>query len=384
MKERINRQVAKIQFSGIRSFSQEVASVEGIISMTIGEPEFSTDQSIKDAAIEALTNDFTHYPPSVGFADLRTKILSFEKEKHGLDYRIDEVLITNGATSGLAAVFMALLNPGDEVVIPEPMYVAYAPMIAYCQAVLVPLDTTADLYQIDEAKLRACVSEKTKILVLTSPNNPTGCVYDQKSIDIIATVAKEFGFFVVSDDVYNQLVYVDPLPTITDVKELRDQIVICQSLSKPYAMTGWRIGYVLAEASVLKEIAKIHQYLVTGISSISQKAAIVALDTDASKVREIYRHRRDIAMEVFAEMGLPCVKPEGAFYLFPDISEFRMDSLTFCRKAAYEYKVALVPGIYFGPSADRNIRISYACKEEDLIEGLRRLHRMIDDLRNAS
>ncbi|HAM63730.1 MAG: hypothetical protein A2Y20_06685 [Firmicutes bacterium GWF2_51_9] len=381
MKERFNRQVTNIQFSGIRSFSEEVSKVEGIISMTIGEPEFATEQIIKDAAIEALNRDFTHYPPSVGFLDLRRKIVEFEKEKHGLTYDVSEVVITNGATSGLAAVFMALLNPGDEVIIPEPMYVAYAPMIAYCQAKLVSFDTSSEDYQIDEAKLRACVSEHTKILVLTSPNNPTGCVYTQESIDAIARVAKEYGFFVLSDDVYNQLVYLDHLPTIHDHTELRDQIIIAQSLSKPYAMTGWRIGYLLGETSVIREIAKIHQYLVTGISSISQKAAIAALDTDPTRVREIYRRRKAFAMKRFQEMGLPCVEPQGAFYLFPNISEFKMDSLAFCRKAAYEYKVALVPGVYFGRSGDTNIRISFACKEEELKEGLNRLEKMIRDLR---
>jgi aspartate/methionine/tyrosine aminotransferase len=382
MKERINRQVKEIQFSGIRSFSEEVSSVEGIISMTIGEPEFATEQIIKDAAIEALNQDFTHYPPSIGFMDLRRKIVDFEKKTHDLDYAINEVLITNGATSGIAAVFMALLNPGDEVIIPEPMYVAYAPMIAYCQAKLVSFDTTPEQYQIDETKLRACVSENTKILVLTSPNNPTGCVYNEASLSIIARVAKEAGFYILSDDVYNQLVYTDHLPSINDVKELRNQVIAAQSLSKPYAMTGWRIGYVLAEKSILAEIAKIHMYLVTGISSISQKAAIAALDTDPSRVREIYRKRRDDAMAFFAQINLPCVTPEGAFYLFPDISEFKLDSLTFCRKAAYEYKVALVPGIYFGPSGDKNIRISFACKEEELSEGLKRLGNMITDLRS--
>lgn len=381
MKERFNHQVTNIQFSGIRSFSEEVSKVEGIISMTIGEPEFATEQIIKDAAIEALNRDFTHYPPSVGFLDLRHKIVAFEREKHGLTYDVSEVVITNGATSGLAAVFMALLNPGDEVVIPEPMYVAYAPMIAYCQAKLVSFDTSSEDYQIDEAKLRACVNEHTKILVLTSPNNPTGCVYTQESIDAIARVAKEYGFFVLSDDVYNQLVYLDHLPTIHDHTELRDQIIIAQSLSKPYAMTGWRIGYLLGETSVIREIAKIHQYLVTGISSISQKAAIAALDTDPTRVREIYRRRKAYAMKRFHEMGLPCVEPQGAFYLFPNISEFNMDSLTFCRKAAYEYKVALVPGVYFGKSGDTNIRISFACKEEELKEGLNRLEKMIRDLR---
>jgi aspartate/methionine/tyrosine aminotransferase len=382
MKEKTNRQVKEIQFSGIRSFSEEVSHVEGIISMTIGEPEFATEQSIKDAAIDALNQDYTHYPPSVGFMDLRRKIVAFEKKTHDLDYTVEEVLITNGATSGIAAVFMALLNPDDEVIIPAPMYVAYAPMIAYCRAKLVSFDSTPESYQIDEAKLRACVNENTKILVLTSPNNPTGCVYNRKSIEVIAKVAKEFGFFILTDDVYNQLVYVDHLPSINDEVDLRDQIIVAQSLSKPYAMTGWRIGYVLAEKSILAEIAKIHQYLVTGISSFSQKAAIVALDTDPLRVREIYRARRDYAMAVFKEIGLPCVKPEGAFYLFPDISEFNLDSLTFCRKAAYEYKVAVVPGIYFGTAGDHNIRISFACKEEELAEGLKRLGTMLRDLRS--
>lgn len=382
MKERINRQVKEIQFSGIRSFSEEVSHVEGIISMTIGEPEFATEQSIKDAAIDALNQDYTHYPPSVGFMDLRKKIVEFEQKTHDLAYKVDEVLITNGATSGIAAVFMALLNPGDEVIIPAPMYVAYAPMIAYCRANLISFDTTPEQYQIDEAKLRACVSENTKIFVLTSPNNPTGCVYNQQSIEIIAKVAKEFGFFILSDDVYNQLVYLNHLPTINDIKELRNQVIVAQSLSKPYAMTGWRIGYLLAEKTILSEIAKIHQYLVTGISSISQKAAVVALDTDPLRVREIYRERRDYAMTFFKEIGLPCVKPEGAFYLFPDISEFKLDSMTFCRKAAYEYKVALVPGIYFGVAGDQNIRISFACKEEELAEGLKRLGTMVRDLRS--
>lgn len=381
MKNRVNTQVANLHLSGIRTFSEEASKVDGVISLTIGEPEFATDDSIKQAAIEALNDNFTHYPPASGILPLRRSIIAFEKKLHGLDYAENEIIVTNGSTQGLSATFLALLNPGDEVIIPAPMYVSYAPMLEYCEAVLVELDTTANEFQINEDKLRSLITNKTKMIVITSPNNPTGCVYNQASIDAVIRASKEFDLFVVSDDVYNQLVYMDHLPSVCDDLSMKDRLIITQSLSKPYSMTGWRVGYVLGDRPIIEEITKMHQYMVAGISSFSQRAAIKALDVDVQPMVDNYRRRRDKCYAVLQEVGLTCVEPQGAFYLFPDIAEFGMDSVTFCRKALYEYKVAFVPGIYFSEVADHFFRISYAAKEENLYEGMNRLKQMILDLR---
>lgn len=380
MLNRINPQVRQFKQSGIRKFSEEAKTIPGVINFTIGEPEFNTDERIKQAAITALHDNETHYPPNLGLQSLRRAVSDFERRVNHLAYVWEEVIITNGATEALAAALMSVLCEGDEVIIPSPMYVSYGPMVSVCKAKLVPLDTTATDFQIDPLALDRLVTNKTKLILITSPNNPTGTILNKRSINAVIAAAKKYDLFIISDDVYNQLVFTPDFPRLCDDQSIRDRLIITQSLSKPYAMTGWRVGYVLADLPIAKAIGLMHAYLVAGIATFNQIAAIEALQTDSTWMKDSYQARRDLVYRRLIEMGLPCVKPEGAFYIFPDISEFKLDSESFCLKAMREYKVAMVPGLYFG--ADHNIRISYAVSDGDLDEGLSRLAAMIGDLRN--
>ena len=382
MLDRVNTEVLKFKKSGIRKFAEAASQIPGVVSLTIGEPEFNTSDLIKDAAKQALDDNHTHYPSGQGLLSLRQAVAAFENKQCNLNYKDEEVIITNGSTEGLAACFLALLNEGDEVIIPQPMYVTYQPMIEYCKSKLVPLDISCSDFQIDEEALRALITEKTKLMVITSPNNPTGVVLNKKSLDVIKAVALEHRIFVISDDVYHQLVYAEQFDKLSDDLEIRHLLIVAQSFSKPYAMTGWRIGYLLADAPIAAHINMIHSYLVTGISTFTQVASIEALNEDTSQVRELYRQRLIRSMQILDDYKIDYVKPEGAFYIFIKIGEFGMDSETFCNKALHDYKIALVPGIYFNTSKDEYIRISYAVKENDLYEGLRRLGVMVKELRD--
>ena len=382
MLDRVNTEVLKFKKSGIRKFAEAASQIPGVVSLTIGEPEFNTSDLIKNAAKQALDDNHTHYPSGQGLLSLRQAVATFENKQCNMDYKAEEVIITNGSTEGLAACFLALLNEGDEVIIPQPMYVTYQPMIEYCKAKLVPLDISRSDFQIDEVALRALITEKTKLMVITSPNNPTGVVLNKKSLDVIKAVALEHRIFVISDDVYHQLVYAEHFDKLSDNVELRHLLIVAQSFSKPYAMTGWRIGYLLADVPIAAHINMIHSYLVTGISTFTQVASIEALHEDTSQVRELYRQRLIRSMQILDDYKIDYVKPEGAFYIFIKIGEFGMDSETFCNKALHDYKIALVPGIYFNTSKDEYIRISYAVKENDLYEGLRRLGVMVKELRD--
>jgi aspartate/methionine/tyrosine aminotransferase len=380
MHNKLNPQVLSFTQSGIRKFADEARTIPGIINFTIGEPEYDTPQAIKGAVFDAITRNQTHYPPQQGVMALREAISAFEAKTNGAKYTPQEIVITNGATEGLAAVLLAVLSEGDEVIIPSPMYVSYAPIIAFCKAKLVLLDTTANSFQIDPEALHALISPKTKLILITSPNNPTGVVLNDTSLHAVKAAALTHELFVLSDDVYHQLVFTESFAKLNGDEALRDRLIVTQSFSKPYAMTGWRVGYVLADEPIAKAITLMHAYLVGGITTFNQYAAIEALKHDARPMRDSYRHRRDLGLTELNAMGLPCVKPEGAFYLFPDISEFGMDSETFCLRAMREAKIAMVPGRYFG--ADSNIRISYAVSEVELHMGMDRLKRFIEGLRN--
>ena len=380
MRHKLNPQVLNFTQSGIRKFADEARTIPGIINFTIGEPEYDTPQAIKGAAFDAISRNQTHYPPQQGLLALREAISAFERQTNGASYAPPEIVITNGATEGLAAVLLAVLSEGDEVIIPSPMYVSYAPIIGFCKAKLVVLDTTPHAFQITPEALESLITPKTKLILITSPNNPTGVVLTQASLDAVKAAALKHDLFVLSDDVYHQLVFTDHFAKLSGDAALRDRLIITQSFSKPYAMTGWRVGYVLAGEPIAKAITLMHAYMVGGITTFNQHAAIEALNHDSTPMRDSYRHRRDIGLAALQAMGLPCIKPEGAFYLFPDISEFGLDSETFCLRAMREAKIAMVPGKYFG--ADSNLRISYAVSEGELRVGLERLKTFIEGLRS--
>lgn len=372
MRKSTNEALATLEPSGIRRFSALAAQTPGCIALALGEPEFDSPTSVREGAKSALDLGQTHYPPNNGTDELR-RALSVYMARQGVSYAPDEVIATVGATEALAAAFAALLNPGDEVVIPTPAFGLYQSLVVMNHATPVYLDTAPFAFQLDEEALSACVTPRTKALVITSPNNPTGCVLAPASLDAVVNVARTHGIYVVCDDVYNRLVYepgYERLAARVD-KDLREQVVVVESFSKPWAMTGWRMGWVAAAHPVIDQIAKAHQFTVSSAVSFCMPAAVRALELDPSHQLDTYRARRDRVLAQLAYMGLPVVEPAGAFYAFPRVEQTGLSSNEFCERAIREAGVALVPGTCF--NAPGYVRLSYCIADDDLDEGLRRL-----------
>lgn len=374
----MNTSLATLKPSGIRRINALAAQHPGCIALALGEPDFPTPDVISAEVTAALDRGDTHYPPNNGRPALR-EALSAYMGGAGLTFSADEVILTDGATEALSATFMAMLNPGDEVIIPTPAFGLYESIVVANHAKAVFLDTEPAQFQIDEDALRACVTPATKAIVICTPNNPTGCILNAASLDAVARVAEQAGIYVVCDDVYNRLVYVDGYERFAQRHpELREQTVIIESFSKPWSMTGWRLGWLAAAAPVIAEIAKAHQYLVSSAVSFEMDAAARALTVDPTPMLEVYRARRERVFAALDAMGLDVVEPAGAFYTFPSIKKFGLTSEDFCIKAIKEANVALVPGDCFG--TEGHIRLSYCVSDKDLDEGLHRLSTFISTL----
>ena len=380
MEHRLNPRLVASPRSAIREFARLAAETPGCISLTLGEPDFPTPPPVCAAVQESLDRGETHYIPNNGSPALCRAIAAFEAEAHGLTYGPDEVIVTVGATEGLFTALTGILEPGDEVIVPTPAFVLYQCIVGLAGGGFVPVDTAKSGFQLTEAQLRAAVTAKTKAIVLNSPNNPTGCVLNAESLAAVAQIAREFDLFVICDEVYRQLRYAPEIPQFsTRYPDLKDRTIVVQSFSKPYAMTGWRVGYLLADGPVKRQLEKLHQYDVVSTVSFLQEACITALRQDPTPMVETYRRRRDFALSRLSEIGLPVVRPEGAFYIFPDITAFGLSSADFCRRMIQEAKVAAVPGFCFG--AEGHIRLSYCCDDAVLAEGLQLLGRFVDKLR---
>ena len=374
----MNTSLATLKPSGIRRINALAAEHPGCIALALGEPDFDTPEPIKDEVVRALGHDDTHYPPNNGRAATRQAIAAYMTDA-SLAYAADEIILTDGATEALHATLMAMLNPGDEVIIPIPAFGLYESIVVANHAKAVFLDTEPVRFQIDEEALRGCVTPATKAIVICSPNNPTGCVLDGASLDAVARVASQTGMYVVCDDVYNRLVYADGYERFAQRHpELREQTVVIDSFSKPWAMTGWRLGWLAAAAPVEAEIAKAHQYLVSSAVSFEMDAAARALGVDPAPMLDAYRMRQKRVLAALDAMGLDTVEPAGAFYVFPSIKKFGMTSERFCIGAIEEAGVALVPGDCFG--AEGYVRLSYCVADADLDEGLRRLSKFVSTL----
>ena len=367
-----------VKRSGIRRFTEVVKSVPGAVQLTIGEPDLDTPEAVRAAAKLALDAGDTHYPPNNGRPELLAAISEFEERRNGLRYAPDEIILTIGATEALFISLFALLNPGDEVIIPTPAFSLYESIARLCRAVPVNLPTEDNRFQIDPAALAAAMTPRTKALVLTSPNNPTGCVYTQETLDAIHAVLKDKPIFVVCDEVYRQLVYTDAFTSFSAFSDMRDRVVVVQSYSKPYAMTGWRLGYVMADRPVHDKLQVAHQYAVVSAPAFVQTACQEALKYDNSADTALFRRRRDYVYKRLTDMGLDVQKPEGAFYMFIRVKKFGMDSLTFCTRMVKEGKVGLTPGVYFG--CEGYMRLSYCYSDADLKEGLDRIEACLKTL----
>ena len=374
----MNTSLATLKPSGIRRINALAAQRPGCIALALGEPDFPTPDVISAEVTAALGRGDTHYPPNNGRPALREALSAYMGDA-GLTFSADEIILTDGATEALSAAFMAMLNPGDEVIIPTPAFGLYESIVVANHAKAVFLDTEPARFQIDEDALRACVTPATKAIVICSPNNPTGCILDEASLDAVAHVADQAGIYVVCDDVYNRLVYVDGYERFAQRHpELRAQTVVIESFSKPWAMTGWRLGWLAAAGPVIAEIAKAHQYLVSSAVSFEMDAAVRALTVDPTPMLKVYRARRERVLAALDTMGLDVVEPAGAFYAFPSIKQYGLTSEDFCIKAINEADVALVPGDCFG--TESHIRLSYCVSDQDLNEGLNRLSTFISTL----
>ena len=378
MRDRLNTAVYGAQRSAIREFSRLAAQTPGCVRLTLGEPDFATPAPICAAADAALAAGETHYIENNGTHALREKIAAFERERNGLDYAAEDVVVTVGATEALFAALFTILNPGDEVVVPTPAFVLYERIIGLCRGVFVPLDTTKDDYQIDDAALARCITPRTKAVILNSPNNPTGCVYTPDSLRAVYEAVKGREIFVICDDVYRQLCYAGEYHSFAEYRDLREQIIVAQSFSKPYAMTGWRLGYLLCDAAIRERLELVHQFLVTSAPAPFQRAGVAALESDPGSMLAEYRRRRDYVLARLAAMGLRAPRPDGAFYVFPSVARFGLGSTEFCTRLLREAGVAVTPGAAFG--ADDHVRISYCCGMDDLRAGLDRLEGFIDKL----
>ena len=379
MRDALNEAVYNSKRSAIREFSALAAATPGCVALTLGEPDFDTPAPVREKVTEALSAGETHYIANNGSVDLREAISKYESANNNLHYDKDEIIVTAGATEAIFTALFGIINPGDEVIILTPAFVLYEEIVKLCRGIPVYLDTSEDDFQIDGAKLNALITEKTKAIIVNTPNNPTGCIYTKESLDAIHDAIKGKKIFAICDDVYRQLIYVDDYRTLAEYEDLREQIIVVQSFSKPYAMTGWRVGYLMMPADIKERLELIHQYCVVSTPAPFQKACVEALSCDVSGMVKVYEKRRAYVLSRLKNMGLDLCEPEGAFYVFPSIKEFGISSADFCRKMIAECGLAVTPGSCFG--TEGYIRLTYCYSDEELKEGLDRLEKFVTGLR---
>ena len=371
MRDMLNPAVFSLHRSAIREFTKLASETPGCIKLTLGEPDFNTPSAIIESATDSLRGGDTHYITNSGTMELRDAISGFESENSGLSYTPDEIIVTAGATEGIFISLLGLLEPGDEVIIPQPAFVLYEEIVHLCRGISVWMDTSKDGFQIRPKNLAKHITDRTKAIIINSPNNPTGCIYDQESLETVRDAVCGKNIFVLCDDVYRRLCYTDAYHSFAENNELREQIIEIQSFSKPYSMTGWRMGYLMADRSITERLELIHQFNVVSTPAPFQRACIEALKYDPAPMTGEYKRRRDYVCSRLSDIGLDMVRPDGAFYAFPDISKYKLSSTELCRRLILEAGVAVTPGSAFG--SDSHIRISYCCSMDDIKEGLYRM-----------
>ncbi len=380
-REVLSRKVIEIKPSGIRTFFDIVRTMEGAISLGVGEPDFDTPWSIREEGIYSLERGRTFYTSNSGLAELREEITHYMRRRFGVSYDPDrEVIVTVGGSEGIDLACRAMLNPGDEVIIPQPSYVSYEPCAILAGATPVVLELKEkDRFKLTAEELEKKISKNTKLLILPFPNNPTGSVMSLQELRSIAELVMRHDLYVVSDEIYTELTYTGEAPaSITQIPGMRERTIVINGFSKAYAMTGWRLGYACGPAEILQQMVKIHQFAIMCAPTTSQYAAVRALrdcDEDIARMREAYNQRRRYLLKRLEDMGISCFEPEGAFYIFPNIQKFGLSSEQFCRRLLQEEKVAVVPGNAFGESGEGFVRISYAYSLKQLKEAMERMER---------
>ena len=371
--------------SGIRKFFDIVSEMPDAISLGVGEPDFDTPWHIREEGIYSLEKGRTFYTSNAGLKDLKVEICRYLKRRMGLDYDADQnVLVTVGGSEAIDIAMRAILNPGDEVLIPQPSYVSYEPCCILADGVPVIVELKEEnQFRLTPEQLLAAITDKTKILVMPFPNNPTGAIMEREDLEAIAKVLIEKDIFVLSDEIYSELTYGQEHVSIASIPGMKERTLVINGFSKSYAMTGWRLGYAAGPAALISEMIKIHQYAIMCAPTTSQYAAVEAMrygDDDVAKMREAYDGRRRFLLHALHEMGLPCFEARGAFYVFPNISRFGMSSEDFATRLLQQEKVAVVPGSAFGDCGEGFIRISYAYSLENLKEALGRVARFVEGL----
>lgn len=386
MRNPLSDRIVQIKPSGIRKFFDIVSEMKDAISLGVGEPDFETPWHIRDEGIYSLEKGRTFYTSNAGLKELKIEICNYLKRRYDLSYHYEnEVLVTVGGSEAIDIAMRAMVNPGDEVLIPQPSYVSYEPcaLLTGAKPVIINLKHE-NQFRLTAQELEEAITEKTKLLVLPFPNNPTGAIMERKDLEEIAEVIKKHDIFVISDEIYSELCYTDQHVSIANIEGMQERTILINGFSKSYAMTGWRLGYACGPKEIIEQMTKIHQFCIMCAPTTSQYAAVEALkngDEDVQNMREAYNQRRRYLVHAFKEMGLECFEPFGAFYMFPCIKEFGMTSDEFATRFLMEEKVAVVPGTAFGDCGEGFIRISYAYSLDNLKLAIGRLQHFVEKLR---
>ena len=382
MRDPLSSTIKTIQPSGIRKFFDIVSEMKDAISLGVGEPDFDTPWHIRDEGIYSLEKGRTFYTSNAGLKELKIEIAKYLDRRYGMTYDYNkEIMVTVGGSEAIDIALRAMLDVGDEVIIPQPSYVSYVPctVLAGGTPVIVELKEEND-FRLTAEELEAVITPKTKILIMPFPNNPTGAIMEKADLEAIVQVVKEHDLFVISDEIYSELTYKEEHVSIAQIPGMQERTILINGFSKAYAMTGWRLGYACGPEEIITQMIKIHQFAIMCAPTTSQYAAVEALkngDGDVKEMRDEYNQRRRYLMHAFKEMGLPCFEPYGAFYVFPCIAEFGMTSDEFATRFLHEEKVAVVPGTAFGDCGEGFIRISYAYSLEDLQKAIERIKRFV-------
>ena len=385
MRNAISKKIEGIQPSGIRKFFDVVSEMPDAISLGVGEPDFDTPYSVREEGIYALEKGRTFYTSNAGLKELREEISRYLKRKYSLDYDADnEIMVTVGGSEAIDVAFRCMVDPGDEVLIPTPCYVSYLPCAIMADAVPKVIELKAEnQFKLTRQELIDSITDKTKILILAFPNNPTGAIMTKEELEELVPVIIEHDLFVISDEIYSELTYDNKHCSIASLPGMKERTVTINGFSKAFAMTGWRLGYACAPKEIMKQMIKLHQFAIMCAPTNSQFAAIEALrncDDDVDRMVEAYNQRRRFLLNSFKEMGIDCFEPFGAFYVFPSIAKFGMTSEEFANRLLREQKLAVVPGTAFGECGEGFVRISYAYSIENLKQGMDRIRKFIESL----
>ena len=375
MRDYLNKKLAANPPSGIRRIGQMARSIPGCIALTIGEPDFDAPIEVRMRIAEAILSGETHYPPNAGYPELRAQVAAHLNGRFGSDYAPEETVVCVGSTQALFSALLAVLNPGDEVIVPTPCFGLYRPQIEMAGGVYVPMDVTGDQFSITRENLAAHVTKRTRAILFASPNNPNGEVLDEASLAVLKEAALAHDLFLIADSVYDRLVYGESMPTLMGDAQLRDRLIYVSALSKSYAMTGVRVGYAAADAPVMAQMLKAHSFSVVSIPGCIQRGCEGVFDLPIDDMLSAYRARRDYVVSRLDAMGLDVRVPGGAFYAYPSIARFGLDAETFCDRLMHEHGLALIPAECFGGTG--HVRISYCYDMDTLKEGMNRLEAFI-------